>query len=88
VFSHGESVWLLQMNVLLAYLDCGLNGTASLPDTELTAIAGHAVHTRLLNLGLWTQPEKSTMAKHSTNLSHHIQLQGTTILSIKHRYMD
>jgi hypothetical protein len=33
-------------------------------------------------------PDKSTVAKHSINLGHNIQLQDTTILSTKSRYMD
>jgi hypothetical protein len=32
-------------------------------------------------------PDKSTMAKHSISLSHHVQLQDTTIHSTKSRYM-
>jgi hypothetical protein len=34
------------------------------------------------------QPDKSAMAKRSINLSHHIQLQDTAILSTKTTYMD
>jgi hypothetical protein len=34
--------------MVLVLLDCGLDGMASLTDVDLTALAGHAVHTRSL----------------------------------------
>jgi hypothetical protein len=43
---------------------------------------GHQHHIRL------EHPHKSAMAEHSINLGHRIQLQDTTILSTKSRYMD
>jgi hypothetical protein len=47
-----------------------------------TRVKEHQRHTRLQH------PDKSTVAKHSINLGHRIQLQDTTILSTKYRYMD
>jgi hypothetical protein len=35
-------------HVALVLLYPGLNGTAGLPDVDLTTLAGHAVHTRSL----------------------------------------
>jgi hypothetical protein len=34
--------------VTFVFLDPGLDGTAGLPDVDLTAPSGHAVHTRSL----------------------------------------
>jgi hypothetical protein len=52
---------------------------------------GHSVDTRLKehqrHIHL-EHPDKSAVAEHSINLGHHIQLQNTTILSTKPRYMD
>jgi hypothetical protein len=46
VFGHCRFVWLSQTNVLVVLLDPGINGTASLPDVNLTTFARYAVHTR------------------------------------------
>jgi hypothetical protein len=46
-----------------------------------TRVKEHQCHIRL------EQPDKSAVAKHSINLGH-IQLQNTSILSTKSRYMD
>jgi hypothetical protein len=46
VFSHCRSVWLSQTNVLVVFLDPGINRTASLPKVNLTALARYAVDTR------------------------------------------
>jgi hypothetical protein len=40
VFGHGWSVWMLQTDVVLVLLDTGLDGTASLPSVDLTALMG------------------------------------------------
>jgi hypothetical protein len=45
VFDHGRFIWMLQTNVPVVLLDPGLNGTASLPNVDLTTFAGYAVHT-------------------------------------------
>jgi hypothetical protein len=52
---------------------------------------GHSVDTKLKEHQqhiCLEHPDKSAVAEHSINLGHHIQLQNTTILSIKPRYMD
>jgi hypothetical protein len=52
---------------------------------------GHSVDTRLKKHQRHIHPEhpnKSAMAEHSINLGHHIQLQNTTTISTKPRYMD
>jgi hypothetical protein len=46
VFGHGGFVWMFQTDVALVLLNPGLNGTAGLPDLNLTTLAGHAVHSR------------------------------------------
>jgi hypothetical protein len=46
-----------------------------------TRVKDHQRHIRLQH------PEKSTVAEHSINLDHRIQLQNTTILYTKSRYM-
>jgi hypothetical protein len=53
--------------------------TGSSVDTRLKE---HQRHIRV------EHPDKSTVAERSINLGHRIQLQNTTILSIKPRYMD
>jgi hypothetical protein len=45
VFGYGQFVWMSQMNVPVVLLDLGINGTASLPNVNLTTFAGYAVHT-------------------------------------------
>jgi hypothetical protein len=47
-----------------------------------TSIKEHQRHIRLQH------PDKSAVAEHSINLDHRIQIQNTTILSTKSRYMD
>jgi hypothetical protein len=47
-----------------------------------TRIKEHQRHIRLQH------PDKSAIAEHSINLDHRIQIQKTTILSTKSRYMD
>jgi hypothetical protein len=47
-----------------------------------TRLKEHPRHIRLEHL------DKSAVAEHSINLGHHVQLQNTTILSTKPRYMD
>jgi hypothetical protein len=52
---------------------------------------GRSVDTRLKELQRHIRlehPDKSAVAEHSINLGHTIQLQNTTILSTKPRYMD
>jgi hypothetical protein len=52
---------------------------------------GHSIKTRVNEYQYHIcleHPNKSAMAKHSINLGHRIQLQNTTILSTKSRYMD
>jgi hypothetical protein len=49
-----------------------------------TRVKKHQRHIHLEHLDL----DKSAVAKHSINLGHCIQLQDTTILSTKSRYMD
>jgi hypothetical protein len=44
LFSCCRLVWISQTNVPVALLDPGINGTASLPDENLTIFAGYAVH--------------------------------------------
>jgi hypothetical protein len=46
VFSHCRFVWLSQTNVSVVLLDPGINGTASLPNVNLTTSAAYAVDTR------------------------------------------
>jgi hypothetical protein len=48
VFGHGGCVWLIQTDVAPLLLGPGLDGTAGLPDVDMTELAGHAVHTRSL----------------------------------------
>jgi hypothetical protein len=43
VFSYCRFVWMGQTNVPVV-LDPGINGTASLPNVNLTTFAGYAVH--------------------------------------------
>jgi hypothetical protein len=47
-----------------------------------TRVKEHQRHIRLQH------PDKSAVAEHSINLDHRIQLQNTTILSTKSRYMN
>jgi hypothetical protein len=47
-----------------------------------TRVKEHQRHIRLKHL------DKSAVAEHITNLGHRIQLQDTTILSTKSRYID
>jgi hypothetical protein len=52
---------------------------------------GHSIKTRVKEQQRHIRlehPDKSAMAEHSINLGHRIQLQNTTILSTKSRYMD
>jgi hypothetical protein len=44
VFSYCRLVWMSQTNVSVVLLDPGINGTASLPNVNLTTFAGYAVH--------------------------------------------
>jgi hypothetical protein len=44
VFSYCRLVWMSQTNVSVVLLDPGINGTASLPNVNLTTLAGYAVH--------------------------------------------
>jgi hypothetical protein len=44
VFSYGRFVWMSQTNVSVVLLDPGINGTASLPNVNLTTLAWYAVH--------------------------------------------
>jgi hypothetical protein len=44
VFSYCRLVWMSQTNVSVVLLDPGVNGTASLPNVNLTTLAGYAVH--------------------------------------------
>jgi hypothetical protein len=44
VFSHGQFIWMLQTDVPVVLLDPGFNGTADLPNVDLTTFAGYAVH--------------------------------------------
>jgi hypothetical protein len=37
VFGHGGSVWMLQTHVALVHLDPCFDGTARVPDVDLTA---------------------------------------------------
>jgi hypothetical protein len=46
VFSYCRFVWMSQTNVSVVLLDPGINGTASLPNVNLTTFAGYAVHAR------------------------------------------
>jgi hypothetical protein len=48
VFSHAGFIPMLQTDLALVLLDTGLDGTARLPDIDLTTLTGHAVHTRSL----------------------------------------
>jgi hypothetical protein len=48
VFGHGGFIWMLQMDVALVLLDPSLEGTAGLPNVDLTTLAKHALHTRSL----------------------------------------
>jgi hypothetical protein len=45
VFGHGQSVWTSQTKVPVVLLDPGVNGTASLPNVNLTTLAGYSTHT-------------------------------------------
>jgi hypothetical protein len=45
VFRHCQFVWMSQTNVRVVLLDSGINGTASLPNVNLTTSARYAVHT-------------------------------------------
>jgi hypothetical protein len=45
VFSYCRFVWMSQTNVPVVLLDPGINGTASLPNVNLTTFARYAVHT-------------------------------------------
>jgi hypothetical protein len=44
VFSYCRFVWMSQTNVSVVLLDPGINGTASLPNVNLTTFARYAVH--------------------------------------------
>jgi hypothetical protein len=44
VFSYCLLAWMSQKNVSVVLLDPGINGTASLPNVNLTTFAGYAVH--------------------------------------------
>jgi hypothetical protein len=46
VFSYCRFVRMSQTNVSVVLLDPGINGTASLPNVNLTTFAGYAVHAR------------------------------------------
>jgi hypothetical protein len=48
------------MDVALVLLDPGLDGTAGLPDVDLTTLAGHAVHTRSLESQVILHRSKET----------------------------
>jgi hypothetical protein len=40
VFGHGGIVWMMQTDVALVFLDIGLDGTAGLPELDMTTLAG------------------------------------------------
>jgi hypothetical protein len=69
----------------------GMNGVPCECGQVYIGQTGHSIetsvkeHQRHICLG---HPDKSAMAKHSIHLGHCIQLQNTTILSNKSRYMD
>jgi hypothetical protein len=44
MFGYGQFVWMSQTNVPVVLLDPGINGTASVPNVNLTTFAGYAVH--------------------------------------------
>jgi hypothetical protein len=44
MFSYCRLVWMSQMNFPVVLLDPGINGTASLPNVNLTIFAGYGVH--------------------------------------------
>jgi hypothetical protein len=45
VFDYGQFIWMLQTDVPVVLLDPRFNGTAGLPNADLTAFKGYAVHT-------------------------------------------
>jgi hypothetical protein len=61
---------------------CSKVYTGQTSHSIVTIIKEHQCH---IWLGL---PEKSAVAKHCFNLGHHIQLQDTSTLSTKSRYVD
>jgi hypothetical protein len=63
VFSHCRFVWMSQTNVPVVLLDPGINGTASLPNVNLTTFAWYAVHT-------WSfqSQVKSHVVKHNSKV--------------------
>jgi hypothetical protein len=44
MFGYCRLVWMSQANVPVMLLDPGINGTASLPNVNLTTFTGYAVH--------------------------------------------
>jgi hypothetical protein len=61
------------------------NGQVYIGQTGSTIDTGVKEHQRLIRL---QHSDKSAVAEHSINLNHRIQLQNTTILPTKFRYMD
>jgi hypothetical protein len=62
--------------------ECGQDNIGQTGRSIKTRVKKHQCHICLQH------PDKSAMAKHSINLDHSIQLQYTTILFTKSRYMD
>jgi hypothetical protein len=48
-FFHCQFIWMVQTNMPVMLLDPDFNAAASLPNVNLTAFAGYAVH--VLSLG-------------------------------------
>jgi hypothetical protein len=44
LLGHGRFIWMLETNVTVVLLDPGVNGTASLPNVNLTTFAVHSAN--------------------------------------------